>query len=187
MTTFTYRGHEYEYETGPYNDAALNERTVEVPIGRAFIPALIEARGLEVGNVLSHYGCSPVWRVVDRYEGPEHLDVFRIDGSYPWIVAVSTLEHVRWDPPEPRRFHGAEAALDHLLTLLAPEGRMLVTVPFGQHRYLDAAILDHRWTPEHECSMVRDGDGWVETAVEWRACDPVKRWANSVWIAEFAA
>lgn len=184
--TFTYWGDELDYCDEPYNTSRLNERAVEIPIASAFIDRA-EGEGLEVGNVLSHY--RPVtWRVVDRYEpGVENLDVFDIEGSYDWIVAISTLEHVRWDEAI-KNAEGAGQALRHLHQLLRPGGRMLITVPFGWHPFLDSEILDGEFTPARQCSMVRDGDGWVQTAgVEHRRYAASTIWAESVWIAEFAA
>lgn len=179
--TFTYWGAEFAYEENEYNSTRLNERAVEIPIARAFIG---DGVGLEVGNVLAHY--QPVsHRVVDRYEeGAENIDVFDIDGAFDWIIAISTLEHVRWDE-EPKDPDAAPAALRHLLTLLKPDGRMLVTVPFGWQPFLDTEIVDGKFEPARECSMVRDGDDWKQTEVEHRRYAATTRWAESVWIAEF--
>ena len=79
---------------------------------------------LEVGNVLQHYGDVldvPTRRIVDRYEtGPhvENLDVFDITGRYDTIITISTVEHVGWDPPEPRTPGRSVEAIEHLASLL---------------------------------------------------------------------
>lgn len=201
MTSFTWRGITLECETGDYNDAALNERTVEVPIARAWIEARAVdrgPRGLEVGNVLGHYGVTTPRRRVDRYEwgiGVENVDVFDVEGEYDWIVSVSTLEHVRWDE-SPRIECGAIHALEHLRSLLTPTGRLLVTVPTGCHAALDS-WLEARHVPHVDPSAristfrkvqparrTSRPSEWLETKL------PVvlrygPRWANAVWIAEF--
>lgn len=189
--TFTYWGEELEYLDHPYNTTRLNERCVEVPIAESFLQRVAAGNhdGLELGNVLSHYWIPPILhRIVDRYEGPEKTDVFNIKDSFAWIVAISTIEHVRWDE-EPKTADGATLALEHLLSLSAPGGRMLVTVPFGWHPFLDTDIIDGRFTPERECTMVRDkSGGWeqVDGAYHQRYAKTTI-WAESVWVAEFQA
>jgi hypothetical protein len=198
--TFRWRGVDLTYETGPYNRATENERAVEVPIARRFILDCLDTHGaaaitagLEVGNVLAHYTDAPSpWRVVDLYEeapGVENLDVFDIEappGGYPWIVAISTLEHVetRGGPLAPIE------ALRHLAGLLAPGGRLLVTVPVGQHPYLDGAcsvltsIVGSYVV--HEASLVHHEDRWSvhESQFQW---GPLREntWPSVVWVAEF--
>jgi hypothetical protein len=183
--TFTHFGVEDEYFDDPYNNTRKNERAVEIPIAKAFVGP---GDGLEVGNVLGHYGVTG-HRVVDKYEqaeGVESLDVFDIQGSYDWIIAISTLEHVRWDPPEKRRPQGSFQAMGHLRSLLNAGGRMLVTIPFGHQPYLDASILDGASGATRECSFVRRGDGWVQTPqVHWEPYGKTTIWAESVWIGEF--
>lgn len=178
---FSYWGVPHLYFDHEYNTTRLNERAVEIPIARSFISG---GDGLEVGNVLGHYQPG-THRVVDKYEGPEHIDVFDIDGSYDWIVAISTLEHVRWDE-EPKTSDGSTKALYHLLGLLKPEGRMLVTVPFGWQPYFDHDILAGVFHPDRECSFVRDGNGWVQTEVQHRPYAATTQWAESIWVAEFS-
>lgn len=182
--SFTYWGDELDYCDHAYNDSRLNERAVEIPIAQRFV-ASSAGVGLEVGDVLSNY--RPVeHRVVDRYEpGRENLDVFDVTGRFDWIVAISTLEHIRWDE-DPKNATGAGDALRHLLTLLNPGGRMLVTVPFGWHPFLDSEILDGKVSPSRQCALVRDGDGWVQTpTVEHRRYAATTIWAESVWVAEW--
>ena len=165
----------------PYNQTILNERSVELAVVFDWLPG--KGAGLEVGNVLAHYGVTG-HRVVDLYErapGVENVDVFDVDGRYDWIVAVSTVEHVRWDVE--RDAGGAQAAIKHLRSLLNPGGVMLVTVPLGWNAPLDAVLpLDAtRWA-----CFERAGDSWA-----W--CDlpdgPVRygpAWANAVWVGEWS-
>lgn len=183
---FEWDGHRLRYFDHPYNTTLLNDRAVEVPIARAWLTCQ-HGDGLEVGNVLSHY--QPVeHRVVDRHEqadGVDNLDVFDIDGTYDWILAISTLEHVRWDE-EPRNPKATEV-VDKLLGLLRPNGRLLVTIPFAQNPYLDGALLTGAYSDAREGTMVYDPAGW-----EWHpgACiwTPVRerRWAGSVWVGTWS-
>ena len=184
--TFTHWGIEYGYHDAEYNDTRKNERAVELPIALGFADRFAE--GLEVGNVLGHYGVNG-HRVVDRYEhesSVDNTDVFDISGKYEWIVAISTLEHVRWDPPEPREPQAALRALRHLESLLLPGGRMLVTIPMGHHSWLDPVLMAGHSGATRECTMVRDGDGWRQTDVlQWEPYGLTTIWAESVWIGEW--
>lgn len=194
--TFTWRGVELGYLAHPYNRAAENERAIEVPIAEHFI-ATHDGYGLEVGNVLGHYA-DHEHRVVDLYEvaaGVENLDLFDARGSYDWIVAISTLEHVRWEAkgagntrweeePDPA---GPIDGLAHLRSLLRPGGELLITAPFGQHPYFDGAILAGLGADD-EATFTFEGDHWTEHPGErlWRAARKL-RWAGAVWVATWRA
>lgn len=183
--TFDHWDTEHTYFDDPYNNTRRNERAVEIPIALGYAGP---GHGLEVGNVLGHYGVFG-HRVVDRYEpanGVEPLDVFDITGRYDWIIAISTLEHVRWDPPEEQDPTGAIAALRHLESLLAPAGKMLVTIPFGHNPALDDLILSGDSGATRECTLIRHDDGWIQTArVHWEPYGKTTIWAESVWIGEW--
>jgi SAM-dependent methyltransferase len=117
-----------------------------------------------------------------------NLDVFDIEGSFDLIVSVSTLEHVRHDPPEDFEPDGAMRALAHLRSLLKPGGRMLVTVPTGHNRFLDGALASGATGAERACTLVRDMDGWRRTdMVECRPYGRTQPWAEAVWFGEFRA
>lgn len=206
---FTWQGIQLPYFDDPYNTTRLNERCVEIPVALEFLDSIGAVdetyphpgrslrfsdawQGLEVGNVLHHYGVEG-HRVVDRHEvapSVENLDVFNITAhpGYDWIVAVSTLEHVRWDE-EPREVDGAVRALWHLRSLLKPQGKMLVTVPMGSNPGLDVAILSKETGASRSCTMSRspeDIDQWVQDEdVTWRRYGERTIWAESVWIGEF--
>lgn len=195
--TFTWRRHTLTYLDHPYNTTILNERAVEVPIATQWLRRR-DGDGLEVGNVLAHYGDAPKRRVVDLYEeddGVDNVDVLTIDGSYDWIVAISTLEHVWWekegagetrwedeDTPE-----GPLLAMRHLLGLLRPGGRMLVTTPFGQHPYLDGAILSGCLGTDQDDTLTYEGDHWEvhPWKTVWRPARE-RRWAGAVWIGTWS-
>lgn len=182
---FTYWGTEYVGFDAEYNDTIHNERAVEIAVALPWfwLHDLAVTGGLEVGNVLGHYGVKG-HRVVDLYEyasGVENVDVFDIEGRYPWIVSISTLEHVYWDT-EPREEYAAPKALEHLKSLLAPGGAMLVTVPGGWHQTFDDYLMLGVGATR-ACTMVRSGGTWQQTP------DPIflpyGPHANSVWIGEW--
>jgi SAM-dependent methyltransferase len=191
--TFSWRGRRLPYFDHPYNSTRANERAVELAVAEAWLEELGDLAagpGLEVGNVLGHnpdtFGRWP-HRVVDRYEGPELLDVFEISDSFSWIVAISTLEHVRWDPPEPRDPAAAVAAVRHLLELLEPGGSMLVSVPLGWHEHLDAAIAGGELEPDDEAVFYRRGAGWAAGGRKvWRPYGVQSSWADAVWLATWS-
>jgi len=159
-------GVEYPYFYHWYNRTWRNERTVEIPIVRRILEARPGACVLEVGNVLSHY-FGRDHEVVDKYEkahGVHNIDVvdFRPGKKYDVIVCISTLEHVGWDDP-PRDPEKPIRALNHLRSLLAPGGILVVTIPIGYNPDIDGLIgkgrlefnslhfikrttLDNRWT-----------------------------------------
>jgi hypothetical protein len=196
--TFTWMGRELPYLDHPYNTTALNERAVEVPIALSW-SARREGEGLEVGNVLSHYA-EVSHRVIDLYEeapGVDNVDVLAAEGRYDWIVAVSTLEHVGWEKQGAGNTRwededtpwGPIAAHGRLLGMLKPGGRMLVTVPFGQHPYLDGAVLSGGLGPTtYEATLTYEGDRWAthEGSRIWRPAREM-RWAGAVWVATWQA
>src|SRR5262249_6856265 len=118
-----------------------NERAVEIPIVHGLLLRHPHARILELGNVLAHY--FPVEHDrLDKYERAEGVineDVVNFDTPtrYDLIVSISTLEHVGWDE-EPREPDKALRALANLRRLLAPAGRIVLTVPLAYNPHLDA-------------------------------------------------
>lgn len=137
---FRFAGRRLPFHVARYNLTWVNERQVEVPVA---VQALREAPGprvLEVGNVLSHYR-RVRHRVVDKYErAPGVVNEDFLDhqgGPYDLVLSVSTFEHIGWDEADrdPAKF---PRALRHAVSLLAPGGRLLVTVPLGYNPDVDA-------------------------------------------------
>jgi len=128
-------GSTFKYFIHSYNATWRGERAVEIPIATAYLQRYEGSKVLEVGNVLSHYLDRIHHIVVDKYEpaaGVLNIDIidYKPDFCFDFIVSISTLEHVGFD--EPQRTQGKFAqALSHLLSLLAPDGVMLVTLPIG--------------------------------------------------------
>lgn len=179
---FEFDGEHLAYCCDTYNATEFNERTVEIPIARRFIRE--HGLDLEVGNVLRHYGhCDH--RVVDRYDEDPHvenLDVFDIPGHYGTVVAISTLEHVRWDEPR-RECNEAIRALDHLKAI---SDRLLVTVPMGYHPGLDTHLLYGAHGASRCSTLIRCPEGWKQTErPQWRRYGLTSQWAESVWIGEW--
>jgi hypothetical protein len=165
---FTFAGRSYEYLAHPHNFTWMHERAVEVPIAAAELRGT-EGRVLEVGHVLGHYGFAG-HDVVDKYErapGVRNADVLELEPGTPYekIVSVSTLEHVGVDDEQhdPER---AVGAIGRLRALLAPGGRLFVTVPAGYNPALDAALREDPPFDEVR-AMVRVGAG-----MRWRECPP---------------
>lgn len=144
---FTFRGVEYRYFNRGYKLTWLTERCVEVPIVLELLSAYRGKEVLEVGNVIQHY--FPLEHdVVDKYEkapGVVNRDVVDFDSGkrYDLIVSISTLEHVGFDEysKEPLK---VDKAMDNLLVLLAPGGKMVVTVPIGYNPEVDK-LLQTKW------------------------------------------
>jgi SAM-dependent methyltransferase len=165
----------------PYNTTILNERAVELAVVFDWLPG--KGAGLEVGNVLGHYGVTG-HRVVDLYErasGVDNVDVFDVHDSFDWVVSVSTVEHVGWDVG--RSPFAAADAIHHLRGLLNPGGRLLVTIPLGWNPPLDAALPLGAST--HACYR-RAGDSWVECDLPDRPVRYGPAWANAVWVGEWS-
>lgn len=210
LGSFRWRGFDLPLFDHPYNATLRNERAVEIPIAMDFL-ARGAGRVLEVGNVLSHYFTQaelPPRVIVDRYEpgysrsGPQTtlraIDVFDIDGQFDCILSISTVEHVRLDPPESPNNYGAVAALAYLRGLLAPGGSMLFTAGAGQNPTLDRFLLGGMSLGEpfgaalglELTTLVREGwphqpPVWVERhAGEGDRTVEAGHGARTVWIGE---
>jgi SAM-dependent methyltransferase len=140
---FAFRGANYPYLFHRHGFTWLNERAVEVPIAARALRGAPDARVLEVGNVLGHYGHTG-HTVVDKYErGPGVINVdalaFEPPERYDLILSVSTVEHIGWDETQrdPQR---AERTVEALARHLAPGGLLLITLPVGYNPVLDDAV-----------------------------------------------
>lgn len=182
--TFTYWGRKLTELDHPYNDTARNERAVEIPVALHFLDT-VKGDGLEVGNVLGHYGCTRKRVVVDLHEHGDNVANIDIRDvtvrDLPWIVSVSTVEHVGWDDDSDPT--AAVDTLERLRSFLAPDGRMLVTVPLGYNPPLDAHLL-HASGAMRCCTLVRDP--WRQTdEMEHRPYIGDGHGAGAVWIGEY--
>ncbi|MEG4422793.1 MULTISPECIES: hypothetical protein [unclassified Microcoleus] len=156
--TFSFNKKEFYYNRIKFNNPT--ERAVEIPIAFNFLAGLQKpASILEVGNVLSHYenhlsetlGITSR-RIVDKFEievGVDNEDLMNLpsDKKYDAIVSLSTVEHIgqKGDPSggygeqaENRDLEAPLKALAKIYDLLAPDGKALITVPFGK-------LIDGEW------------------------------------------
>lgn len=194
---FTYHGQQLDGFCHLYNLTWLNERTVELAVAHQFIAGQDDQRaGLEVGNVLGHYAPRE-HMVVDRYEPAawyqigrqwvENCDVFDVAGCWPWIVSISTVEHVGFDTP-PFADGASARAIDHLRRQLAPGGTALITFPLGYNPALDALVAAGATGAARWATLVRSSaEEWIETATPTvLPYGSLDRWAASVFIGEFS-
>jgi hypothetical protein len=165
--TFTLQGESYRYFYNLYNITWKNERAVEIPIAWHEVEKHKGTKILEVGNVLSWY--FPIQHdVLDKYEvavGVINEDIidFAPSEKYDLIVSISTLEHVGWDetPREPEKIF---RAVEHLKTLLAAGGKLLVTFPLGYNTALDGFAKDGSlgFTRQFFLKRVSKAPKWIE-------------------------
>ncbi len=144
---FSFRGQEYPYFAAWYGKTYLIERAVEIPVASAYVERYAGRRILEVGNVLPHFFAVD-HDVVDKYEaapGVLNVDVidYVADEPYDLIVSVSTLEHVGWDEGS-REPEKALRAIEHLVSMLASGGELVITWPIGWNHALDDAVRSGR-------------------------------------------
>lgn len=154
--TFAFKGESLHYALHRPNRTYANERAVELPIAWRALQAVADPeRVMEVGNVTSHY-FDTSHAVLDKFERHprvrHNLDVldFRPDDRLELVLSVSTLEHVGFSDGsgDPGKFARAVA---HIVTWLAPSGRLLFTVPLGYNPAVDEFL---RTPPEHVRDIV---------------------------------
>lgn len=192
-------GVELLYCADEYNASRTNERAVEIPVAIHWISPQ-EGLGLEVGNVLSHY-MPRLWTCVDAFErGPGVLNVdildFEPDERYDWIVSISTVEHIGWEgrgPDEDADVSKSLWAIEHMRSLLAPGGRMLLSFPTGIHPGLDEAAGSGAFNAESEVFMLRTDDATERCPGSWAPAEfraelyRSEAWsAGGVWIGVLA-
>jgi hypothetical protein len=146
-----------------------------VPIAARVVAQHDPRRVLEVGNVLSHF-VDFGHRVVDKYEqapGVENADVLDITAPDPYdlVLAISTLEHVGWDE-SPRNPELALEAVDHLASLVAPGGELMLTLPCGFNPVLEGALREGRFGFDDVRALRRFGP----LGPRWREVDPADAW-----------
>jgi hypothetical protein len=175
--TFTFQGKNYSYFYNNYNRTWRNERAVEVPIIWEVVKQHAGKNILEVGNVLSHY--FPVDHdIVDKYEKANDVinqDVvdFNPDKKYDLVVSISTLEHVGWDenPKEPYR---VLRAIENLKKLLASNGKIIATIPWGYNAELDILLQSKKisFTEMYCLKGTVPYNKWIET--DWSSIRPLQ-------------
>jgi hypothetical protein len=182
-TQFVVGSNTYNYFSHPY------ERTVELPIAFEFIKT--GKNVLEVGNVLHHYPLQLMdGDIVDKYEkegGVINTDIleFKPNCKYDRIVSISTIEHIGYDElgiPDPNK---PVKAINHMKTLLAENGSMLVTMPIGYNPVIDKIVFSEN-TPfeqQYYLKRVSKDNHWEQVSPEVaRECkfDKPYRCANAI-------
>lgn len=174
---FRFEGAEVPYVFSRYNHTWLNERTIELAIARHLLRRWVPAAFLEIGNVLGHYGITghQVLDLYERVDGVTNGDIvtWDTDARFDAIVAISTLEHVRFDEPD-KDPHGAVAALANMRRLLRPGGRLLVTVPLGYNPGLDDDVRERRFAFDRQrfYRRVSAANDWSEVGVDEALAHP---------------
>ncbi len=168
MRHFEFDGERYRYMFHPYGATLSGERIIEVPIVLKQLKLHGGKRILEVGNVLSHYiECDH--DVIDKYEQTPrclNIDITAFEPTilYDFIVSVSTVEHIGWNEYEkvPQK---AVQALYSMKKLLAPGGRMLVTIPWGYNPALDKYLQSEEciFTNMRYLKRTSRRNTWVQT------------------------
>jgi len=184
----------HTYFDHDYNATRTNERAVEIPTAFAFM-GVHTGPGLEVGDVLHNYTPFGDWTVVDTYAiystGVINMDILNYypTGRFDWIISISTVEHIGWDPPEEKDEGKSLRAIQHMREMLSPSGEMLLTFPTGVHPSLDAAVANGTLNPIDQVFMLRvdKQQGRSEGIWEPRPFQPVpydhERWsAGGVWM-----
>lgn len=191
---FTFRGQTFPCFYAPYNMTWIGERMIEIPIIRAVIVQYSGRRVLEVGNVLSHY--SPVaHEIIDKYEtghGVINVDVtqFRPPHRYDLIISISTFEHIGFDDASDSSSGGKILeAIRHCRGLLAPAGRLIITVPTGYNPELDELLSSGRLgAVRYDCLRRVQKRDWESCTLEEALNRPYRSvypYANALVVAEF--
>ena len=156
--TFYFNKKEFDYNRINFKNSS--ERTVEIPLIFNFIAEIKKtASVLDVGNVLSHYENHLIEtlgitsrRIVDKFEvevGVDNEDRMNLpsEKKYNVIVSFYTVENIGQkrepsggygEPQENRDLEAPLKAIAKIYDLLAPEGKALITVPFGK-------LIDGEW------------------------------------------
>jgi hypothetical protein len=178
--TFNFQNTNYAYYLHPHNTTYKNERAVELSIALNLLDQYKGSRILEVGNVLSHY-IAPTHIIVDKYERhPKVINQDIIDYKTPQpfnlIISISTIEHIGVEY-EDRRYSGSRSikaepekaltALNHLKTLLAPNGKLFITIPLGFNPYLNGLIHAYQFPmPLYYLKRISANNEWVEIDIK---------------------
>jgi SAM-dependent methyltransferase len=193
---FEFRGRTYSCFYARYNMTWVGERMVEIPLAKDWVDAGRGRRILEVGNVLSHY--FPVTHtVVDKYERCDpglRMDILDYCPPEPLdlILSISTFEHIGFDDEsEGSSRDKILAAISHCRGLLAPAGRLVITVPTGYNPELDALVREGSLPCSEIHALIRTGRReWREGTVDEAFQHPYRHrfpYANAILVVGFSA
>jgi hypothetical protein len=194
--TFQFQGRTLDCFYHSYNMTWAGERCIEIPIAKSYLDQYSGKQILEVGNVLSHY--FPVSHdVLDKFE--KGLGIINEDiigyapaKQYDLILSISTFEHIGYDDEAEgssrQKIQSAIAACTE--KLLAPGGKLVITVPVGYNPELDQMMKSGELKASSEAYMRREKKlDWVtstkEEALNCHFRTPFP-YANAILVAEFA-
>ncbi len=145
------------------------ERSVELPV--AWEQVQEGGRVLEVGNCLhGTYGGTHL--VLDLTEKAPHvlnedIEFHQPERPYDRIVSVSTFEHIGYgdygQAPDPEKLR---RCLKHCEEILAPDGQLFLTWPWGFNYSIDEAIWVGRIKAVWSVMLRVQNDLWVEADKE---------------------
>ena len=151
------------------SDAVVSERSVELPILEEFYNNYHRkgCKFLEVGNVLNVHKKNRIdHTVVDKYEvakGVINEDIvnYKPKIKYDIIASISTLEHVGFDEL-PKDSNKLSLAMKNVLSLLKPQGKLLITMPIGYNPAVDQYV---KTTKLRKQFMIKNSvfNDWIET------------------------
>jgi len=148
------------------------ERAIEIPFIWDIVLRYDPQDVLEVGNVLMNY-VDIAHDVVDLYEqNPRVVNAdirtYKPDKKYKLIVSVTTLEHVG-DGKDGSDFDefGIIHAIDNMLEMLTPDGRIVFTVPIAQNKAMDKLFFEGK-IPGYirYIKRINEANDWKEAGYE---------------------
>jgi SAM-dependent methyltransferase len=179
-----------------YNMTWAGERMVEIPIGKRLLEQYEGRRVLEVGHVLGHY-FPPAHTILDKFEvapGVLNLDIidYRPAEKFDLILSISTFEHIGFDD-ESEGGSGPKilACVQHCRSLLAPEGRLILTFPTGYNPELDEMLRTGALGAARIDCLKRTGRReWAPCTMDEAFHYPYRSqfpYGNALVVAEFSA
>lgn len=142
--TFRFAGREYRYLYHHHNTTWLNERTVEVPVGKAQLDRFKPEDVLEVGNVTKNYFPNERHVVLDKYERApgiinEDIIGFNPGRTFKLVLSISTIEHVGHDEADGEKdLSKCINAINHITDKLVERGgEFWMTFPHNWNPTLD--------------------------------------------------
>ena len=146
-----YKGSKINQIYDDYNNAFLNERSIEVPLClhliNTFAKTFHNPKILEVGNTLVHYEKNRIDRLtIDKYEkypGVTNIDIidFKDKTTFDIVFSISTLEHVGFDYKETLENIKFNQAVEKCISLLSSQGLFIVTLPIFYRSEVDTFIF----------------------------------------------
>lgn len=146
---------EHYRQPNSYNQAASNERTIEVALGIDFFKKVSEKDCLEVGAVMPYYGYGnhKVLDAHDPYPSSIRKDAALLDYKDENILCLSTVEHM--GNPANKDFYEAQlptgisldcspkSGLIFLKNVIKNAKKYLVTAPVGYYLFFDKLLQEN--------------------------------------------